>query len=165
METYKNIHASETDYGTKAKELFFKGYNCAQAVFCAFADQYGLDTQTAYRISSSFGGGMGRMREVCGSVSGMFMAAGLIYGYSPDDPKNAKGEHYKLIQYLAEEFKKRNDKHSIICREILGIGDKKESYIPEERTAEYYKKRPCADRIYDAADILSQYIKNHKPVR
>lgn len=159
-----SINESDIDYGLKAKELFFQGYNCSQAVFCAFADKYGLDLSTAYKISSSFGGGMGRMREVCGSVSGMFMAAGLIYGYDIDDEKKCKAEHYKLIQYLAEEFKKRNDQHSIICRDILGIGDKKESYVPEERTAQYYQKRPCADRIYDAADILSEYIKKNKPV-
>ena len=159
-----NLNEPEIDYAAKAKELFFQGYNCAQAVFCAFADKYGLDVSISYRISSSFGGGMGRMREVCGSVSGMFMAAGLIYGYDISDEKTAKAEHYKLIQFLAEEFKKRNEKHSIICREILDIGDKKESYVPEERTAEYYQRRPCADRVYDAADILSEYIMKNKPV-
>lgn len=140
----------------KAVELFNNGYNCSQAVFGAFADELGLDFETALMLSSSFGGGMGRMREVCGAVSGMFMAAGVKYGYS--DPKDtaAKTEHYKLIQHLAEKFKERN--RYIICRQLLGLDGQDNSYVPSERTAEYYKKRPCAELVRDAAEILEEYM-------
>ena len=146
----------EKTKGQLAKELFTSGYNCAQAVFCAFAPELGLDENTARRISSSFGGGMGRMREVCGACSGMFMAAGLKYGgYDPLD-NNAKAEHYKCIQELAEKFRKENG--SIICRELLGLDVKTDSYIPEKRTAEYYKERPCGELVEMAADIFAEYI-------
>ena len=93
------------DHSKKAGELFQEGYNCAQAVFLAFEDLYDIDHETALKLSSSFGGGMGRMREVCGAVSGMFMVAGVLYGY--DDPKaqTEKADHYKRIQELAEEYK------------------------------------------------------------
>ena len=103
----------------KAVELFKKGYNCSQSVFGAFAEDLGIDFETAVMISSSFGGGMGRMREVCGAVSGMFMAAGIKYGYSDPKNMNAKKEHYRLIQTLAERFKERNK--YIVCRQLLGM--------------------------------------------
>ncbi len=140
----------------KAVELFNGGYNCSQAVVGAFAEELGLDLKTALMLSSSFGGGMGRMREVCGAVSGMFMVAGMKYGYS--DPKDtaAKTAHYKLIQHLAEKFKERN--RYIICRQLLGLEGQDNSYVPSERTAEYYKKRPCAELVRDAAEILEEYM-------
>ena len=109
----------ENKYSKKAGELFREGYNCAQSVFCAFADDLGLDFETALKLSSSFGGGMGRLREVCGAVSAMFMIAGLKYGYTTPNNDNIKAEHYTRIQKLAEEFKKRNK--TIICRELLGL--------------------------------------------
>jgi len=103
--------------GEEAKNCFECGYNCSQAVFCTFCKELGIDKETALKIASSFGGGMGRMREVCGAVTGMFMAAGLKYGYTlPEDPSE-KTEHYKKNQNLAERFKERNG--SIICRELL----------------------------------------------
>lgn len=140
-----------------ARALFKDGYNCAQSVLGAFCDELGIDFETAIKLSSSFGGGMGRLREVCGAVTGMFMVAGLMYGYT--DPLNdtEKAEHYKLIQFLAEEFKKENG--SIICRELLGL-DKEDNPIPEKRTKEYYEKRPCADFIEQGAIILEELIKN-----
>ncbi len=154
----KHVEDIKNKYAEKARKLFCSGYNCSQSVFAAFAEDLGLDTQTALKLSSSFGGGMGRMREVCGAVSGMFMVAGLLYGYDSPIAQDDKARHYKFIQGLAEEFKKRNGTNSIICRELLGISVKTESYIPEKRTETYYKKRPCADIVSDAAEIISKYM-------
>ena len=141
----------------RAMELFKQGYNCSQSVFGAFAEECGIDFETALKLSSSFGGGMARLREVCGAVSGMFMVAGMKYGYT--DPKDitAKTEHYKRIQELAADFKEKN--RSIVCRELLGLSVQSEIYIPEERTAEYYKKRPCVELVGDAAEIIDKYLK------
>lgn len=144
----------------KAVELFKSGYNCSQAVFGAFAEELGLDFETALVISSSFGGGMGRMREVCGAVSGMFMAAGMKYGYSDPKDNEVKKEHYRLIQELAEKFKERN--HYIVCRQLLGLEGNDSNYVPSERTKEYYKKRPCAELVRDAAEIFEEYLETHK---
>ncbi|HEX3022779.1 MAG TPA: C-GCAxxG-C-C family protein [Lachnospiraceae bacterium] len=137
-------------------DLFKSGYNCSQAVFLAFCDEYGMDIETALKISSSFGGGMGRLREVCGAVSGMFMVAGMIYGYTDPKDNGTKSEHYERIQYLAKQFEKENG--SIICRELLGLGKGKDSPVPELRTAEYYKKRPCVELVGMAAGIMEKYI-------
>ena len=141
-------------------ELFKQGYNCSQAVFGAFCDDIGMDFETALKISSSFGGGMGRLREVCGAVSGMFMVAGMKYGYTDPKDKISKAEHYKLIQLLAKQFKEKN--RTIICRELLGQGTENESYVPEARTEEYYKKRPCLELVGDAAEIMHEYINRKK---
>lgn len=149
-----------TEKSALAEELFKSGYNCSQAVLCAFAEELGLDPETARRISSSFGGGMGRMREVCGACSGMFMAAGLKYGdYDPMD-HGAKAEHYKRIQQLAQQFREANG--SIICRELLGLGDKSDGNIPEKRTEEYYKKRPCGQIVAEAAGIFEKYLEENE---
>ena len=140
-----------------AVSLFKQGYNCSQAVFAAFCDETGLDSNTALKISSSFGGGMGRMREVCGAVSGMFMTAGELYGYGRPDANDEKKEHYRLIQDMAERFREKNG--SIICRELLGL--KKEgtdSPNPSPRTKEYYKKRPCVEMVRCAAQIMDDII-------
>lgn len=142
----------------KAKQLFMEGYNCAQAVFCAFSDELGVDQETALRLSSSFGGGMGRLREVCGAVSGMFMAAGVKYGYSDPKAREEKSEHYARIQKLAGDFKEQNG--SIVCRELLGLQQKQDAPVPEKRTQEYYKKRPCVELVGDAARMLDAYIMN-----
>jgi C_GCAxxG_C_C family probable redox protein len=139
----------------KAMELFEEGYNCAQAVFLAFEDCYDMDRETAARMVSSLGGGMGRLREVCGAVSAMFLVAGLLYGYDDPKAKDDKAEHYERIQKLASDFEKENG--SIICRELLGLTEKKDSPIPEERTAEYYKKRPCKELVGCAVEILERY--------
>ena len=144
----------------KAMQLFEEGYNCAQSVFLAFEDLHGIDRKTAAKLSSSFGGGMGRLREVCGAVSGMFMTAGVLYGY--DDPKASteKSEHYSRIQELAKAFEEKNG--SIVCRELLGLEVKREVPVPETRTAEYYKKRPCKELVGDAAEILEAYIESER---
>lgn len=146
----------ENKYSKKAGELFREGYNCAQSVFCAFADDLGLDFETALKLSSSFGGGMGRLREVCGAVSAMFMIAGLKYGYTTPNNDNIKAEHYTRIQKLAEEFKKRNK--TIICRELLGLDIQEDSPIPSKRTEQYYKVRPCEELVKEAAYIISNHI-------
>ena len=143
------------NHSQKAAELFVNGCNCSQAVLVAFAEDCGIDEKTAMKLSSSFGGGMGRLREVCGAVSGMFMVAGLLVGYENTDSKEKKDEHYKLIQTLAEEFNKIHDTY--ICRELLGtIG--KSSPISDPRTAEYYKTRPCVKFVITAAEILDKYF-------
>ena len=147
----------------KAKELFSQGYNCAQAVFSVFNDETGLDPNLALRLSAPFGGGMARMREVCGAVSGMFMAAGALYGYDQEaDPEN-KAAHYRLIQELAQKYREQNG--SIICREILGLEKKTESPVPEKRTPEYYKKRPCVELVGCAVEILDNYIREQQKDR
>ena len=127
-----------TEKSEKAKELFKSGYNCSQSVLAVFAEELGLDFKTAMKISSSFGGGMGRMREVCGTVSGMFMAAGLMFGPSDNSDPKAKGELYKKIQELAKRFKEQNG--TIICRELLEGVESSTSPNPSERTENYYKK-------------------------
>lgn len=138
----------------KAKELFKKGYNCSQAVIGVFCEEYGLDFDTAMKISCSFGGGMGRMREVCGAVSGMFMAAGLAYSSSDSSAENKK-QQYEKVQELANLFKEKNG--SIICRELLEGIEKSSSPVPSERNFEYYKKRPCIELVSDAVEIFEKY--------
>lgn len=141
-----------------ARSYFKEGYNCCQAVVLAFCDEVNLDKETALLIASSFGGGIGRLREVCGAVSGMCIIAGLKNGYISPKAKEEKTEHYKLIQTLAGEFEKING--SIICRVLTGI--EKGSHVPEERTKDYYEKRPCDCLVYDAAKILDEYLKSAK---
>jgi len=145
-----------SDKSERAKELFRQGYNCSQSVLAVFCEEFGMDFDTAMKISSSFGGGMGRMREVCGTVSGMFMAAGLAFASSSDSAIE-KGQHYKRIQELARRFKEQNG--SIICRELLQGVETSTSPTPSERTETYYKKRPCVDLVGDAVEIFEQYMK------
>ncbi len=150
------IDIENSPRGKAAMEHFLEGYNCTQAVALAFADLLDMDKKMLLRMSSSFGGGMGRLREVCGTVSGMFLVAGLLYGY--DDPKafEEKAEHYGRIQELAGRF--REQQGSIVCRELLGLSGKTDSPIPERRTEEYYKKRPCPQLAGLAAAILEEFI-------
>lgn len=148
--------------GQRAMGLFLEGYNCTQSVVLAFADLIGMDERTLLRMSSSFGGGMGRLREVCGAVSGMFLVAGFLYGY--DTPgaagQQAKAEHYARIQELAAEYRAVNG--SIVCRELLGLRTTgADNPTPELRTAEYYKKRPCGQVIGLAATIMEKYVEEH----
>ena len=140
----------------KGVKYFLEGYNCAQSVFLAFANRYGIDQETALKISSSFGGGMGRLREVCGAVTAMFAIIGLECGYTNPTDHQAKTEHYKRIQALAEKFKAEHN--SIICRELLGSLAKSNSYIPEKRTDEYYKVRPCVKFVQTACEILENEL-------
>ena len=141
----------------KAKQNFLAGANCAQAVLCAFEEDIALDHETAMKLASGFGGGMARMREVCGAVSGMFMAADLILGPSGADSKAAKDSHYAFLQNLAAEFK--TETGSIICRVMLGIQESRpDSPVSEARTSAYYRKRPCAERCALAAEILERHL-------
>ena len=139
-----------------AAELFKKGYNCSQAVFAAFCDELGMDFEIALKLASSFGGGMGRLREVCGAVSAMFMVAGLKCGYTDPKDNTSKQSHYELIQMLARRFEEENG--SIICRELLGLDIHHDIPVPEKRTEKYYKKRPCAELVKCAANIIDEVI-------
>ena len=143
-------------HGVKAEKLFRDGYNCSQSVLLAFGDITGLEDETAARLSSSFGGGIGRMREVCGAVSGGCMVLGLIKGYCDPDDREAKKAHYALIREFADRFKEQNG--SIICRELLSGVDTAHGGDPEPRTNEYYKKRPCAQLCRQAAEILDDML-------
>lgn len=139
-----------------SEKLFKDGYNCAQAVVGAFSDLLSPDFDTLMMLSSSFGGGMGRLREVCGAVSGMLMVLGMLKGYSSPSDNDGKKEHYENIQRLAGEFEEENG--SIICRELLGLTVKKEVPTPEKRTTEYYKKRPCVEMVKSAVRILEKEL-------
>lgn len=153
------VQVENSNYANKAIGLFQEGYNCSQSVFLAFEDLYEVDSKSALMLSSSFGGGMGRLREVCGAVTGMFMVSGLLYGY--DSPKDdvKKKEHYERIQYLAQEFQSVTG--TIICRELLELPEGKDEATPSTRTKEYYEKRPCGQLVGIAAAILEQYIKEN----
>ena len=147
------------DHGIYAAELFLRGYNCAQAVAVAFCDVTGLDPKLAARMASSFGGGMGRMREVCGAVSGMLLVAGLLYCY--DSPEDDKGKQalYTKVQAMAGAF--RAAKGSIICRELLKNPPSDPN--PTPRTEEFYKQRPCAAMVLEAARILDAHLAEYPP--
>ncbi len=145
------------DHGTKAAELFLAGYNCSQAVLAAFCDVTGLQEEMAVKLASSFGGGIGRMREVCGAVSGMLMVAGILYGDDTVGNDAGKREHYARVQELAGKFREKTG--SIICREILKNPSTDPN--PSPRTEQYYKVRPCAKMVMLAADIMDEYIQEH----
>lgn len=140
-----------------AAKVFYEGYNCAQAVAMAFADMVGLDEKFCARAVSSFGGGMGRLREVCGAVSGMLFIAGILYGYDTKDDDAVKKEHYARVQELAGKF--REEAGSIVCREILK--NPPSDPVPSPRTAQYYKDRPCVHMVTLAVRILEEYIAAH----
>ena len=150
----------------RAVELFHEGFNCAQAVFASCADIYGVqDEQLALRLSASFGGGMGRMRLVCGAASGMFMLAGLHNGSATPHDNDGKMKNYAFVQQLAGEFK--NKYGSLICAELLGLAPKGQCNVkldldprPADRTPEYYEKRPCPEMIAEAVRIYLRNIKS-----
>lgn len=146
------------DHSNYAAELFLSDCNCSQAVLTAFCDVTGLEPEFAKKLSSGFGGGMGRLREVCGAVSGMIMVADLLYGYTDPGPDDIhKKEYYALVQELCNRF--RQETGSIICREILD--NPPSDPVPSPRTAEYYAQRPCARMVMIAAGILDAYIAEH----
>ena len=140
----------------KAIKYFRQGYNCAQSVFLTFAEDYGFDKETALRLSSSFGGGMGRLREVCGAVSSMFAIAGLEKGYVSANNDEIKAKHYELIQNLADKFKQEHN--TIICRELLGLPDGADEPIPSKRTEQDYQDRPCERFIETAVELIEKEI-------
>jgi len=144
------------DHAKIAEEHFLSGCNCAQAVLYAFSDLTGLDRDTSLKLACSLGGGFGRMREVCGAFSGACIVAGLLWGYSDTETKSLKADHYALIQQMAAEFKKING--SIICRELLSGIESSADSNPSDRTAEYYKKRPCQKIAASAAGIIDKIL-------
>ena len=142
----------------RAANLFTQGYNCSQSVAIAFSDLTGLDVESSAKLASSFGAGMGCLREVCGAVSGMFLVLGILYGYSDPEDVQGKREHYAAVQQLAEKF--REEAGSIVCREILKNQAVKPT--PSLRTEAYYAKRPCARMVMLAASILDSYIRERE---
>ena len=141
----------------RGKDWFKKGYNCSQAVVAAYADVYDLDINLALRMAASFGGGIGRMRLTCGTVSGMCILAGLENGSVEEDDTEGKGRNYELVQHLAHQFEK--EAGSITCAELLGLKPMTPiTTKPEERTPEYYKKRPCVETVALACRIYGEYL-------
>ncbi len=143
-----------------ARANFVKGYGCAQSVLLAYADLTGLDEKTLARLGSSFGGGMGRLREVCGGASGAFAAPGLLCGSHDPAAKEGKTRHYADIRELARRFTEKSGGGSIVCREILqnaGLSGESGGEA-EARTAEYYHKRPCPEMVYIAAEVLGEML-------
>lgn len=144
-------------YGERAQALFLEGCNCAQAVFAAFCDVTGFTREEAMRLASSFGGGVGRMREVCGAVSGACLVLGWLYGYDTPGDDGAKAAHYARVQAMARDFRQAHG--SILCRQLLGGGD--DSPNPTPRTAEFYQTRPCGQCIRDAAAWVERYMEEN----
>ena len=148
----------------KAVALFKEGYNCSQAVFGAFAEELGVPFPLAVKMASGLGGGIGRMREVCGAVSGAAMVLGSVVSATEGDDKESKGKNYELVREFTQRFKERHG-GTVICREMLKLNVPMENTaMPENRTAEYYKNRPCLRAVEDAADILSQIIEEYEKV-
>ena len=144
------------DHAKQARDLFYAGYNCAQAVFCAFCEDMDMDLDTAARLASSFGGGLGRLREVCGAVSGAEMALGYLRGYADVEDPEAKSVHYQRVRDLAERFRTQNG--TILCRELLKDVKTLPGGEPEKRTPEYYASRPCLRLVGEAAAILEAIL-------
>lgn len=140
----------------QAVAYFKQGYNCAQSVYMAYADVFGMDKDLAARIIAPLGGGMGRLREVCGAVSGMFLVAGLKHPADNPADHEAKTRNYAAVQRLAEKFRQQNG--SIVCRELLGLAVRKEDPTPEPRTDAYYKRRPCAEYVRIAATLAGEEL-------
>ncbi len=165
----QNTTITPTERGTLARENFSAGYSCAQAVLLAFEDVTGLDRATAAAMASSFGGGMGRMREVCGAVSGALMVLGIAEGYTDPHDAAAKSAHYARVRTFAECFKARcvqnGQTGSIICRELLaGVDIAHEAGgEAEARTEAYYQKRPCPELCALAAEIVGEMLASETP--
>mgnify|MGYP005877859559 FL=1 len=146
----------------RAVDNFMQGYGCCQSVVAAFADLYNLDDTMAKRIAAGFGGGVGRMRMMCGAVSGIVILAGLDRGQIDGADRKGKSMCYKVVQEQLDEFKVQNG--SVVCAELLGLkGHEKaqSSYVASPRTAEYYKTRPCAAKVESAARIFAEYLMNY----
>lgn len=143
----------------KAGQLFLEGFNCSQSVFTAFCDRFGIDEETAKKISAGLGGGVGRQREVCGAVSGAAMVLGCISAATDGGDNESKTKNYELVREFSDRF--REVHCSIVCRELLKDKAKNKGAVPDERTAEYYKNRPCLKVVEDAAEILMQMLKEN----
>lgn len=139
-----------------SQELFSQGFACSQSVFAAFSDMFGIDRETALKISSGLGGGVGRMREVCGVVTAASMVLGMKYGTADGANKEAKAETYAKVREFADKFREKED--TIICRELLGLLKEEKSHIPQERTKAYYSQRPCLRLVKEATEILCEML-------
>ena len=147
----------------QAMAYFKQGFNCSQSVLRAYSDLFDMPEDELMKAGQSFGGGMGRLREVCGTCSAMFMVAGILYGEETETDHAIKTEHYKRIQYLAEEFRKKHE--TIVCRDLLkGLAVTNEP-TPEKRSEQYYKVRPCVKFVRTAAEILDRYLEENPPMR
>lgn len=156
----RQLAGESVDHAAKARALFLEGYNCAQAVVGAFADELGMTQRQAVRLASSFGGGMGGMRETCGAVTGMLTVAGLLFGYDSPADDAGKKVHYAHVRALAEAFRARHE--TLVCRELLAALPGKLAQDPLPRTPEYYKARPCVRFVETAAGILEHELKAEK---
>lgn len=146
----------------RAGELFLEGFNCSQSVFTAFCHRFNMDEETAKRVSAGLGGGVGRMREVCGAVTGAAMVLGSVAAAANGDDKENKAKNYELVREFAQRFKERHG-GTVICREMLKLNVPMENTaMPENRTTEYYKNRPCLKAVEDAAEILTEIIKEYE---
>lgn len=154
------MEKSLEDRINKAVSLFKEGYNCSQSVVAAFADDYGYTEEQALRMAASFGGGIGRMRQTCGAACGMFLLAGLEKGSINPKDKDGKASNYTFVQNLAGKFEKQNG--SLICAELLGLKKPETSSIPEDRTEQYYSKRPCVKIVEETARIWAEAINEGK---
>lgn len=142
----------------KARDYFLQGFNCSQSVFCAFADRFGIDEETAKKVTAGLGGGVGRMREVCGAVSASAMVLGSICAATEGSDEDSKKKNYELVREFSERFTEMHS--SVVCRDLLKMSVIMENTAkPDDRTAEYYKKRPCLKVVEDAAEILEEMLK------
>lgn len=147
-----------SEHGALAEHYFRQGYNCSQSVAAAFAQEMALPEQSVLRMTSGFGAGMGRLREVCGAFSGMVFVISTLYGSSDPSQKSAL---YAQVQELAQKYRSQNGGNSIVCRELLGLERAEGTPQASARTAEYYKKRPCVQLVRLAADLLEEYLHTH----
>lgn len=160
------METSKEDRIQRAVELFMQGYGCCQSVVCAFSDLYGLDEEMALRVSAGFGGGVGRMRMMCGTCSALVILAGLEKGQTRGEDREGKSVCYQLVRQLLETFRQRNG--SIICAELLqmnGIKAETNTSQPDERNAEYYRVRPCARKVESAARVFAEYLASSETSR
>ena len=159
--TFDDINWKRKSIGIdRAEFLFMRGFNCCQSVFAAFAPRFGISEKDALKLSCSLGGGIGRMREVCGTVSGISLLVSLCNGNTDPEDSNAKEENYRTVRMLADIFREKHK--TIICRELLGIEKAENQARPEARTAAYYNSRPCPHLVRDAAVIVEYYL-DHYP--
>lgn len=160
-----NLSTENEQRVQRAVELFMSGYGCCQSVVAAFSDLYGLTQEQAVRVAAGFGGGVGRLRKMCGAVSGLVVLAGLSDGQTAADDREGKAHCYKVVQQLLAESEAENG--SIICAELLGLKGPVPPghFMPDERNAEYYRKRPCAAKVESAARIFARYLESKASTR
>lgn len=152
----KEFGINPDERSEQAVAFFKEGYNCSQSVFLAYHDVFGIEREFAATLAAPLGGGMGRLREVCGAVTAVFLLAGLKYPANDPIDKTAKARNYRVVQELAEKFSQKNG--SIVCRELLNLDHRKDTPEPSERTEQYYQRRPCAEYVAIAAKIIGEKL-------